>query len=80
MITDAEYQALKRAVLLRETRTVEFEGRKVEYAKLRRDGKGDCRPLSVNWRNSRSGHASMASIPDAASDLTARNAGPSPAL
>lgn len=29
MITDAEYQALKRAVLLRETRTVEFEGRKV---------------------------------------------------
>ena len=32
MITDAEYQALKRAVLLRETRTVEFEGRKVEYA------------------------------------------------
>lgn len=32
MITDAEYQALKRAVLPRETRTVEFEGRKVEYA------------------------------------------------
>lgn len=32
MITDAEYQALKRAVLLRETRTVEFEGRKVEYS------------------------------------------------
>ncbi|WP_257287960.1 MULTISPECIES: phage head-tail joining protein [unclassified Endozoicomonas] len=32
MITEAEYQALKRAVLLRETRTVEFEGRKVEYA------------------------------------------------
>ncbi len=32
MITDAEYRALKRAVLLRETRTVEFEGRKVEYA------------------------------------------------
>ncbi len=28
MITDEEYQALKRAVLLRETRTVEFEGRK----------------------------------------------------
>ncbi|WP_067518561.1 phage head-tail joining protein [Endozoicomonas ascidiicola] len=32
MITEAEYQALKRAVLLRETRTVEFEGRKVEYS------------------------------------------------
>lgn len=32
MITDAEYQALKRAVLLRETRTVELEGRQVEYA------------------------------------------------
>ena len=32
MITDTEYRALKRAVLLRETRTVEFEGRKVEYA------------------------------------------------
>ena len=32
MITDAEYQALKRAVLLRETRTVEFDGQKVEYA------------------------------------------------
>ena len=32
MITETEYQALKRAVLLRETRTVEFEGRKVEYA------------------------------------------------
>ena len=32
MITDSEYRALKRAVLLRETRTVEFEGRKVEYA------------------------------------------------
>ena len=32
MITDKEYQALKRAVLLRETRTVEFEGRKVEYS------------------------------------------------
>ena len=31
MITIEEYQALKRAVLLRETRTVEFEGRKVEY-------------------------------------------------
>ncbi len=32
MITTAEYEALKRAVLLRDTRTVEFEGRKVEYA------------------------------------------------
>ena len=32
MITDEEYQALKRAVLLRETRTVEFEGRRVEYS------------------------------------------------
>ena len=32
MITQSEYEALKRAVLLRETRTVEFEGRKVEYA------------------------------------------------
>ena len=32
MITDAEYIALKRAVLLRDTRTVEFEGRKVEYS------------------------------------------------
>ena len=32
MITQEEYTALKRAVLLRETRTVEFEGRKVEYS------------------------------------------------
>ncbi len=32
MITEAEYQALKRAVLLRETRTVEFDGRRVEYS------------------------------------------------
>ena len=32
MITEAEYIALKRAVLLRDTRTVEFEGRKVEYS------------------------------------------------
>ncbi len=32
MITKEEYIALKRAVLLRETRTVEFEGRKVEYS------------------------------------------------
>ena len=31
MITDTEYRALKRAVLLRETRTVEFEGRKVLF-------------------------------------------------
>ncbi|MCW7551833.1 hypothetical protein NX722_04090 [Endozoicomonas gorgoniicola] len=31
MSTDAEYQALKRAALLHENRTVEFEGRKVEY-------------------------------------------------
>ena len=31
MSTDAEYQALKRATLLRENRTVEFEERKVEY-------------------------------------------------
>ena len=32
VITKEEYTALKRAVLLRETRTVEFEGRKVEYS------------------------------------------------
>ena len=32
MITQEEYIALKRAVLLCETRTVEFEGRKVEYS------------------------------------------------
>ena len=32
MITEQEYIALKRAVLLRDTRTVEFEGRKVEYS------------------------------------------------
>jgi len=32
MISQEEYDALKRAVLLRDTRTVEFEGRKVEYA------------------------------------------------
>ena len=32
MITKEEYIALNRAVLLRETRTVEFEGRKVEYS------------------------------------------------
>ena len=31
MITEAEYIALKRAVLLRDTKTVEFEGRKVEF-------------------------------------------------
>ena len=32
MITNAEYQALKWAVLLRETRTAELKGRQVEYA------------------------------------------------
>ncbi|WP_263080138.1 hypothetical protein [Endozoicomonas sp. Mp262] len=32
MITPTEYQALKRAVLLRQTKTVEFEGQKVEYS------------------------------------------------
>ncbi|MTI13013.1 phage head-tail joining protein [Sansalvadorimonas verongulae] len=32
MFTEAEYIALKRAVLLRETRTVEFDGRKIEYS------------------------------------------------
>ena len=32
MFTTEEYEALKRAVLLRETKTVEFEDRKVEYA------------------------------------------------
>ena len=32
MITEAEYEALKRAVLLRQTKTVEFEGQKVEYS------------------------------------------------
>ena len=32
MITEAEYDALKRAVLLRQTKTVEFEGQKVEYS------------------------------------------------
>ena len=31
MITEQEYIALKRAVLLRDTKTVEFEGRKVEF-------------------------------------------------
>ncbi len=31
MITEQEYIALKRAVLLRDTRTVEFDGQKVEY-------------------------------------------------
>ena len=31
MFTEAEYIALKRAVLLRDTKTVEFEGRKVEF-------------------------------------------------
>ena len=31
MFTEAEYIALKRAVLLRDTKIVEFEGRKVEY-------------------------------------------------
>lgn len=32
MITNAEYQALKWAVLLRETRTAELKGQQVEYA------------------------------------------------
>ena len=32
MFTEEEYKALKRAVLLRDTRTVEFEGQKVEYS------------------------------------------------
>ena len=32
MITVIEYQALKQVVLLRETRSVEFEGRRVEYS------------------------------------------------
>ena len=32
MITDAEYQALKRAVLLRETKVIEFEGQRIEYS------------------------------------------------
>ena len=32
MFTTEEYEALKRAVLLRQTKTVEFEGRKVEYS------------------------------------------------
>ncbi len=32
MFTEEEYQALKRAVLLRETRTVEFEGRRIEFS------------------------------------------------
>ena len=31
MFTESEYIALKRAVLLRDTKTVEFEGRKVEF-------------------------------------------------
>ncbi|MCL6270715.1 DUF3827 domain-containing protein [Sansalvadorimonas sp. 2012CJ34-2] len=31
MITEQEYIALKRAILLRDTRTVEFDGQKVEY-------------------------------------------------
>ncbi|MCW7553302.1 V-type ATPase subunit a family protein [Endozoicomonas gorgoniicola] len=32
MITNEEYQALKRAVLLRDTKTIEFEGRRIEYS------------------------------------------------
>ncbi len=32
MITEQEYIALKRAVLLRDTKSVEFEGRKVEFS------------------------------------------------
>lgn len=32
MISQEEYEALKRAVLLRETRTVEYDGSKIEYA------------------------------------------------
>ena len=32
MISTAEYEALKRAVLLRDTRTVEFDGRRIEYS------------------------------------------------
>ncbi len=32
MFTEQEYIALKRAVLLRDTKSVEFEGRKVEFS------------------------------------------------
>ena len=32
MFTQEEYEALKRAVLLRQTKTVEYEGQKVEYS------------------------------------------------
>ena len=32
MISEEEYQALKKAVLLRETRTVEYDGSRIEYA------------------------------------------------
>ena len=32
MITEDEYKALKRAVLLRQTRVVEFDGKKIEYS------------------------------------------------
>lgn len=32
MFTEEEYRALKRAVLLRDTRVVEFEGRRVEFS------------------------------------------------
>ncbi len=32
MFSEEEYRALKRAVLLRDTRVVEFEGRRVEFS------------------------------------------------
>ena len=32
MFTEEEYKALKRAVLLRDTRVVEFEGRRMEFS------------------------------------------------
>ena len=62
MITDAEYQALKRPVLLRETRTAELKGRQVEYASLPR-WKDDCMPLSGSWPGSKSDHGSTGLTP-----------------
>ncbi len=32
MVTEEEYRSLKRAVLLRESRVVEFDGQRIEYA------------------------------------------------
>ena len=66
MITDVEYRALKRAVLLRETRTVEFEGRKVLFlekiAPAFQKWSDVCRPLSGSSSRVRSALSNLVCI------------------